>query len=135
MRVLASPLFQWLTAAAGDSKRIHSRHSEAEFPASSQAACRPIEGFCRSWNAGCASTDALRSLNNSVNIKNQNDISSIRETPASVAWRFSTKRRSQFALSGQRQAPSEAPGKDVLAARGCLFYGRRNIGCKAFQFA
>ena len=134
MRVLASPLFQWLMAAAGDSRRIHSRLSEAEFPAPSQAACRSFEGFCRSWNAGRASTDALRSLNNSVNLKNQNDISSIRETFTPFAWRFSTKGRSQLALSGQ-QATGEASSKNVLAAFGCFFYGRRKTGCKAIQFA
>src|SRR5581483_10169017 len=135
MRVLASFLFQWLTTAAGGSKRIDSRHSEAEFPASSQVACRSIEGLCRSCNAGRASTGALRSTNNSVKLRNQNDISSIRETPAPFARRFSTKGRSQLALSGQQQARGETSGKNILAAFGCLFHGRRNTGCKAFQFA
>src|SRR5450756_2605902 len=120
VRILASSLFRWLTAAAGGSRRIYSRRPEAEFPASSQTACRLLEGLCWPWIAGCASTDALRSLNNSVKLEDQHEISLIRGTSAPCAWRLSTKGRSrpQSALSGN--ARREGSKENVLAASGCF---------------
>lgn len=127
MRFLASSMLRWFTGAACGSRRILSRRLEAEFPAPSQTACRLLEdprGLCI---AGCASPDALRSLNNSVKLKDQYDISFIRETSPPFAWWLPTTRRSrpQSALSGN--AAGESTAQDILAATCRLFQWQRGL--------
>jgi hypothetical protein len=124
MRFLASSLVRLLTRAAGGSKRVHSRYQEAEFPAASQNACRLLEGPLRgSRGAGCASIDALRLFNNSVNLKDQNEISSIRERSAPFAGRIPTKGRSRPALSRKTRASSQE--ENVLATPGSFSWRQR----------
>src|SRR5689334_9598176 len=102
MRFLTSSMRRWFTRAACHSARIISRRLEAEFPAPSQTACRLLVDPRGSFIAGCASTDALRSFNNSVKLKDQYDISFIRETSPPFAWWLPTTggARPQFALPG-----------------------------------
>ena len=124
MHVLASPLLRWLTVAACISKRVHFRCHLTEFPAASQNACRLLERtFSGRRVAGCASPDALRRFNNSVNLEDQTEISFIREAPASHARRIPQKGRSTAAFS---RSALESPQKDVLAAIGSIFWKRTN---------
>jgi hypothetical protein len=124
MRALASSLFRYLKPAACISKRIHFRPKQTEFPAASQNACRLLEkAFFGPRAAGRASTDALRRYNNSVNLEDQNEISFIREAPASFAWWIPKKGRSTRPPS--RGAP-ECPQENILAAVGGVFRKRRD---------
>src|SRR5947209_559227 len=116
-RGFISSLLRWLTGAAYGSRRVHFRLEEAGFPAS-QNACRLLEGISQSPRAaGCASIDALRPFSNSVNIEDQHEISSIRETIASFARRPPSKGRPKAALS--RRA-SESSEENILAASRCI---------------
>src|SRR3982751_168029 len=119
MHVLASSLLRWLTVAACISKRVHFRQNEAEFPATSQNACRLLETtFTGRRGAGCASPDALRRFYNSVNLEDHNEISLIREALASFARRVPTKGRSKVASPrGARQSPEA----NILATIGRIF--------------
>jgi hypothetical protein len=124
MHVLASSLLRWLTVAACISKRVYFRRNEAEFPATSQNACRLLERTVQGRRgAGCASPDALRLFNNSVNLKDHNEISFIREASASFTRRIQTKGRSKGAFSTSAR---ESPEKDILAAIGSIFWKRRS---------
>src|SRR5438876_2889963 len=76
MRLSASPLLRWLTVALCGSRRVYFRREEAEFPAASQNACRLlVSTFGGRRVTGCASIDALRPFNNSVNLEDKNEIS------------------------------------------------------------
>src|SRR5919108_6061628 len=114
MRGVFSSLFRWLTVAIFGSRRFYFRPEQAEFPVAHQSACdlleKPFPGRCAT---GRASTDALRRLNNSVNIEDPHEISFIRETLAAIARRFPPKGRSPFASSRDAR---KSPQKDILAA-------------------
>ena len=108
MRGVFSSLFRSLVMAAFGSRRSYFRPEQAEFPATHQSfdfVNRPFRGRCV---AGCASIDALRLTNNSVNIDHQHEISFIRETSAPFARKFPPKGRSPVASSKRaRQSPQE----------------------------
>lgn len=124
MRVFASSLFRWLTVAACGFTRIHFRRDEAEFPMASQSACNLLERTFRGARAeDCASIDALRRFNDSVNLNNQYEIAFIRETHAPFAWRFPTKGRSTLASS--RRARESSQEKNILAASRLAFWKRK----------
>ena len=125
MRILASSLIGRFSGAVCHSRTIHSQHQEAEFPASSQTACRLLEGPLGLWSAGCASTDALRSLNNWVNLKDQYEISFLRETLA-FAWWLPPKGRSRPQSASTGNACRES-SKDVLATGSCILQRQRQI--------
>ena len=113
MRGVFSSLFRSLVMAAFGSRRSYFRPEQAEFPAAHQSfdfVNRPFRGRCV---AGCASTDALRSINNSVNIEHQHEISFIRETLAPFARRFPPKGRSSVASS---EHAYQRPQANLLAA-------------------
>lgn len=126
MRGVFSSLFRWITVAVFGSKRFYFRPEQAEFPVTHQSVCnlfdRPFRG---SSVAGRASIDALRLINNSVNIKDTypNEISFIRETSATFAWRLSPKGRPPTASSGDASASSE---EDILAKTRGIFLQRQN---------
>src|SRR4029077_15391372 len=94
MRGVFTSLFRWIIATIFDSRRFYFRRKQAEFPVTHQTAWdlsdEPVRGRCV---AGCASTDALRLTNNSVNIEDLHEISFIRETLAAFARRFPPKGR------------------------------------------
>src|SRR4030095_7383008 len=75
MRTFVSSLFRGLRAPACDSKQVHFRLNEVEFPPASQSACKLFE-----WTLGdsraadCASIDALRPFNNWVKLRNQHGL-------------------------------------------------------------
>ena len=115
MRSLASSLFCSFTGAAYDSNR--SRSDEAEFPVASRNAGNLFGIFLGRRVAGCASIDALRPPNHSINIKDQHEISSIRETLAPFARRLPPKGR-PFALSKRAGESSE---KNILAKSRGIF--------------
>jgi len=117
MRLLASSLFRWLTVAVYGSN--HSRPDAVEFPAAWQNAVWTLRGRRA---AGCASVDALRPFNNSVNIEDKHEISFIRETLAPFARRVPTERRPP-ALS--RRA-GESAQENILAKSRGIFWQRRN---------
>jgi hypothetical protein len=71
--------------------------------------------------AGCASVDALRPFNNSVNIEDKHEISFIRETLAPFARRVPTEGRSP-ALSTRA---SESAQENILAESRGIFRQRR----------
>jgi hypothetical protein len=118
MRGFSSSPFRWLIVAAFGSKRVHSRPEEAEFPVARQSACR-LQPFPGQRAAGCASIDALRSYNNSVNIEDPHEISSIWETLAPIAWRLSPKGRSPFA---QSRRAGQSCSEDILATHRGFFW-------------
>jgi hypothetical protein len=91
-----------------------------EFPAASQNACNVLERALRgSHAADGASIDALRLFNHWINIKDQHELSFIRETRAPFAWRFPTKRRSTFAPEGRR---GESSQENILEEAGRTFW-------------
>jgi hypothetical protein len=119
MRGFSSSLLRWVTVAACGSRRIYFRPKEMEFPMAWQNACSLLERPDRGHRAaGCASIDALRLCYNSATIKDQHEISSIRETSATFARRLSPKRRSPFAFSRYASASSQ---KNILAANRGIF--------------
>src|SRR5438270_14016163 len=117
MRGVFSSLFRWITVAVFGSRRFYFRPEQAEFPVTHQTAWdldlsdEPVRGRCA---AGCASIDALRLTNNSVNIEDLNEISFIRETFATFARRFPPKGRTPRPLSGR--AAESSPQANILAA-------------------
>src|SRR5438309_11500696 len=89
VRMLACPLFRWLTVARCQ-LRLH-RQYEAEFPA---AIAHPLEWISRSSRAaGRASTDALRLINHQKFTKDKHEILYIREKFAPRARAFPPPRR------------------------------------------
>ena len=119
MRLLASSLFRWLTVAVYGSN--HSRPGEVEFPGASQNAGSLFGTFRGRRAAGCASVDALRPFNNSVNIEDKHEISFIRETLAPFARRVPTEGRSP-ALSTRA---GESTQENILAESRGIFWQRR----------
>ena len=112
MRGGFSSRIRWLIMAAFGSRRSYFRPEQAEFPVTYQSfdfVNRPFRGRCVT---GCASTDALCSTNNSVNIELQHEISSIRETSAPFARRFPPKGRSTAASS---EHAHQRPKENLLA--------------------
>src|SRR6185503_2489918 len=71
-----------------------------------------------------ASFDALRPLNHWVKIKDQYELSFIRETPAQVARRVSTQGRWAWALS--RRSP-ESADENILATGRGIFWKRQQL--------
>ena len=128
MRLLASSLFRWLTVAVYGSK--HSRPGEVEFPGASQNA-GGLWTFRGRRAAGCASVDALRPFNNSVNIEDKHEISFIRETLAPFARRVPTERRSP-ALSTRA---GESAQENILAETRGIFWQRRECKETGARFA
>jgi len=122
MRGFASSLLRWLTVTVRGS--IFFRYDEAEFPAASQTACNLVERTERgSRAADSAPSDALRPLNNRLNIQDtQYELSFIRETPAPFAGRFSTKERSPGAPFARDR---ESAQENILAAARCAFWKRQ----------
>ena len=122
MRTFASSLFRCLRAPACDSRQVHFRLNEVEFPPASQSACKLFE-----WTLGdsraadCASIDALRPFNNWVNLEDQYELLFTRETPASFARRVPTMGRSR-ALPRNARASSQ---ENILAARRGIFWKRQ----------
>ena len=124
MRGAFSSLVRWLTVAVFGSRRFYFRPEQAEFPVTHQSACYLLDDPLRGWCVtGGASLDALRRINNSVNIEDLHEISFIREAPASHARRIPQKGRSTAAFS---RSALESPQKDVLAAIGSIFWKRTN---------
>ena len=116
MRALASSLFRWLTVAVYGSK--YSWPGEVGFPAAWQNA---VWAFRGRRATGCASIDALRPFNNSVNIEEKHEISFIRETFAPFARRVPTTGRSS-ALS---KRAGESTQENILAENRGFFRKRR----------
>jgi hypothetical protein len=122
MRTFASSLFRWLKAPARDSRQVHFRLNEVEFPPASQSACKLFE-----WTLGdsraadCASIDALRPFNNWVKLRNQHELLFIWEAVAPFARRGPPQ--GQRTLSGSARE-SETSEKDILAAGGRIFRRR-----------
>src|SRR6266699_172977 len=123
MRTFASSLLRWLSALACSSRQMDFRLREAEFPAASQSACK-LFGRTRSGShaADGASIDALRPLNNWVNLKDQHELLFIRETLAPFARGIPTQGQWPLALSA---GGSESSKKDILAAGRRIFWKRR----------
>ena len=123
MRGFSSSLFRWITVAGFGSRRFYFRRNQAEFPVTHQSACdlryEPFSGRCAT---GCASIDALRRINNSVNIEDPHEISFIREALAAFARRLSPKGRPR-ASSGTAGPSSQA---NILAATRGSFRQRQN---------
>src|SRR5215212_818132 len=116
--VFSSPL-RWLNSAVFGSRRSYFRPEQAEFLVTHQTFVdRPFRGR---WVTGCASIDALRSTNNSVNIEETHEISFIRETFAPFARRIPPKGRSPGASSGHA---SDCSQENLLAAT-CSFFHQR----------
>ena len=120
MRTFASSLLRCLRTPACDSRQVHFRLNEVEFPAASQSACKLFE-----WTLGdsratdSASIDALRPSNNWVNLKDQHELLLIRETLAPFAWRVPTPEQWPLALSTGRNESSE---ENILAASRSIFW-------------
>lgn len=123
MRTFASSLLRWLRAPACDSRQVHFRPNEVEFPAASQSACKLFE-----WTLGdsraadCASIDALRPFNNWVKLKDQHELLFIWETLTPFARRGAPQGQPRT-LSGSA-GESETSKKDILAAAGRIFRRR-----------
>ena len=123
MRTFASSLFRCLRAPACDSRQVHFRLNEVEFPPASQSACKLFE-----WTLGdsraadCASIDALRPFNNWVKLRNQHELLFIWETLAPFARRGPPQGQPRT-LSGSA-GESETSKKDILAAGGRILRRR-----------
>src|ERR1700730_5115218 len=132
MRLLASSLFRWLTVAVYGSN--HSRPDAVEFPAASPRHCGAgsLFGTFRGRRAaGCASIDALRPFNNSVNTEDKHEISFIRETFAPFARRVPTEGRSP-AFSKRADESSQ---ENILAESRRVFRQRRKCKETRARFA
>ena len=123
MLVIASLMDHWLTCAGCLSKLY--RRNEAEFPAAQTAnKLQILRGLPA---ADGVSFDALRPNKNWVNLKDQYEISFIRETSAAFARRLlPTKGRWSLALSAGD--PQSASKKIVLAKNHSAFHQRKNEG-------
>ena len=123
VRTVASSLLRCLRAPACDSRQVHFRLNEVEFPAASQSACKLFE-----WTLGDsraadrASIDALRPFNNWVKLKNQHELLFIWETLPPFARR-GPPQGLRPALAGSA-GESETSKKDILAAGGGIFRRR-----------
>lgn len=118
MRDFASLLHRWLTVTARGS--LFFPHDETEFPAASQTAYDLVERTERGSRVpDRAPSDALRPLNNRLNIQDHYELSIIRETLAPFAGRLSTKGRSRSAPVARSW---ESAQKNILAATGCTLW-------------
>ena len=125
MLVVASLMDHWRTGAGCRSKFY--RQNEAKFPAAQTAnKLQTLRGLPAADRASCF--DALRPNENWINLKNQYEISFIREKSAACARRFPTKGRWSVALSAGD--PESASEKIVLAKNHSAFHQRKN---KAFR--
>ena len=123
MRTFASSLLRWLRAPACDSRQVHFRPNEVEFPLASQSACKLFEWtLSGSRAADCASIDALRPFNNWVKLKDQHELLFIWETLTPFARRGAPQGQPRT-LSGSA-GESETSEKDILAASGRIFRRR-----------
>src|SRR5947209_15628904 len=119
----SSSRFNWLTETGCISRRFYFRHDEAEFPPAPQNACNSRG----SRAADCASSDALRSLNNWEIIEDKHELVSTGETPAPWARPVSTSGRPR-PLSRATRAGTES--KNILAARRGIFWRQRQQPAK-----
>ena len=123
MRTFASSVLRCLRTPACDSRQVHFRLNEVEFPAASQSACKLFD-----WTLGDsraadrASIDALRSFNNWVKLKNQYELLFKWETLRPFARRGPPQGQ-PGTLSGSA-GESETSEKDILAAGGRIFRRR-----------
>ena len=123
MRTFASSLLRWLRTSACDSRQVHFRLNEVEFPAASQSACKLFEWILGdSRAADCASIDALRPFNNWIKLRNQHELLFIWETLAPSARRRAPQGQPRT-LSGSA-GESETSKNDILAAGGRIFRRR-----------
>ena len=120
-RGFSSSRFDWLTTADCILRRFYFRHDEAEFPTASQSVCN-LWTSRGSRAADCASSDALRPLNNWAIIEDHHELLSTGETPAPWARSASTKGRPRT-FSGPARASSET--KNTLATHRRIFWKRR----------
>ena len=120
-RGFSSSRFDWLTTADCILRRFYFRHDEAEFPTASQTVCN-LWTSRGSRAADCASSDALRPLNNWAIIEDHHELLSTGETPAPWARSASTKGRPRT-FSGPARASSET--KNTLATHRRIFWKRR----------
>ena len=117
-RGFSSSRFDWLTTADCILRRFYFRHDEAEFPAASQTVCN-LWTSRGSRAADCASSDALRPLNNWAIIEDHHELLSTGETPAPWARSASTKGRPRT-FSGPARAGSKT--KNILATHRRIFW-------------
>lgn len=123
MRTFASSLLRCLRTPACDSRQVHFRLNEVEFPAASQSACKLFE-----WTLGdsraadCASIDALRPFNNWVKLRNQHELLFIWETLTPSARRGASQGQHRTLSDSGRE--SKTAKEDILAAAGRLFWRR-----------
>ena len=123
MRTFASSVLRCLRTPACDSRQVHFRLNEVEFPAASQSACKLFD-----WTLGDsraadrASIDALRPFNNWVKLKNQYELLFKWETLRPFARRGPPQGQ-PGTLSGSA-GESETSEKDILAAGGRIFRRR-----------
>jgi len=123
MRTFASWLLRWMSALACDSRQMHFRLKEAEFPVASQGAYKLFEWtLSDSHAADGASIDALRPFKNWVKLKDQHELLFIWETLAPSAQRFPTQGQRPLAPSARRSQSSKA---DILAAGNGIFWKRQ----------
>jgi hypothetical protein len=122
MRSFVPSLLRWVTVTVRGS--MFFRYDEAEFPAASQTACNLLGRTERgSRAADSAPSDALRPLNNRLNIQDiQYELSFIGETPAPFAGRFSTEGRSPGALFAR---DCESAQENILAVARHTFWKRQ----------
>ena len=114
-RGFSSSLFRLLRVMACSSRRIFLRPDEVEFPMAASGNGRRYSGV-RAQD--CASTDALRPMNNRAVIEQQHELIFTRQTLATFARRPKTGRSSPASARGTDEARKE----DILAASGCLFW-------------
>lgn len=116
MRIFASLLIRWVTAAGRHLVREFSRPYEAEFPDVTQTAYEQLEWTLRgSRTLDGACSDALRPHSNWINIEDQHDNSLIGEKWAAAAGRLAQKGRisaAQFRRAGKARGQANALGKN-----------------------
>jgi hypothetical protein len=120
MRFVASRLFRRLTGADSRCFRMDSRYDEAEFPAAQTAYQLRAGTFFGSRARDCASTDALRLLNNWVKPEDQYGISIIGEKWPAFARRLPQKGRQSPAPP---ERAHEGAGEEIILGKnhGVLF--------------
>jgi hypothetical protein len=123
MRHFASRLFCWLTGADASCFRNYFRRHEAEFPAATQIADQALFFGPRATDR--ASTDALRSNYNWVELEDQYDISIIGEKWPAFARRLPQKGRQSPPLSG----PSgQGAGEEIVLGKNHGVFRRWKTG-------
>src|SRR5476649_1060413 len=125
MRFVASRLFRWLTGADSRCFRMDSRYGEAEFPAAQTAYQLHAGTFFGSRARDCASTDALRLLNNWVKPEDQYGISIIGEKWTAFARRLPQKGRQSPAPP---ERAHEGAGEEIVLAENYGTFHRWKTG-------